>query len=98
MKPSSIPPKGGRKKHQVFSRGALAFIPSQKPNPHILSYVREYEDKKILILENLSSNDQYFVLDDKTQLKSNYDELGQLLTLEGQQIKLSGSEYIWISI
>jgi len=87
-----------RKKHEAFSRGTLTFIESLEPNPHILSYVREYEDKKILILENLSLTDQYFVLNKETMIKSDYDELGQMLKIESNQLKLSGSEYVWIPI
>ena len=48
-----------RKDYKVFGRGSLTFIDindSQNNNaPYILAYIREYEDEKVLVINNLSS-------------------------------------------
>ena len=41
-----------RRQHQAFGRGALRMVDS--PNPHIIAFVREWRDEKLLIVANLS--------------------------------------------
>jgi maltose alpha-D-glucosyltransferase / alpha-amylase len=50
-----------RKSTKVFSRGSIEFL---RPSNHrVLAYVRQYEDEKILIVNNLSSSAQAVELD-----------------------------------
>jgi maltose alpha-D-glucosyltransferase/alpha-amylase len=41
-----------RKQHQAFSRGSIEFVDSD--NPHVLSFIRKYEDDVVLVVANLS--------------------------------------------
>jgi len=41
-----------RKQNPVFSRGSLEFVPCE--NQRIVAYVREYQDSKVLVVNNLS--------------------------------------------
>jgi maltose alpha-D-glucosyltransferase/alpha-amylase len=50
-----------RKSTKVFSRGSIEFL---RPSNHrVLAYVRQYEDEKILVVNNLSSSAQAVELD-----------------------------------
>jgi len=50
-----------RKKHSVFGRGTLQFIPCE--NRHVVAYLREFEDQIVLIVNNLSAVAQSANLD-----------------------------------
>lgn len=50
-----------RKKHPLFGRGTLHFVPCE--NRRVVAYVREYEGKRALIVNNLSRFAQPAVLD-----------------------------------
>ncbi len=50
-----------RKRYRAFSRGKLTFVPSS--NTHVLSYLRETDDEKILCVVNLSRHVQMVDLD-----------------------------------
>ena len=50
-----------RKRHKAFGRGSIEFLDAE--NPHILAYVRRYEDDDILLVHNLSGAAQAVRLD-----------------------------------
>ena len=50
-----------RKSSKVFSRGSIEFL--LPANHRVLAYVRQYEDEKILVVNNLSSSAQAVELD-----------------------------------
>jgi len=50
-----------RKKHAVFGRGKLKFVPCE--NRRVVAYLREYQDQTALIVNNLSGNAQPAELD-----------------------------------
>jgi maltose alpha-D-glucosyltransferase / alpha-amylase len=90
-----------RKNYKAFSRGTLTFVDSTPLNPHVLSYIREYDDKKILILENLSTSDQYFSNSLFSSLlpsrePNTLDLLNQLLIIENTTITLKPLSFYWI--
>jgi maltose alpha-D-glucosyltransferase/alpha-amylase len=41
-----------RKQHKAFGRGSIEFVDSD--NPHVLCFVRKYEDDTVLVIANLS--------------------------------------------
>ena len=51
---------GLRKRHTAF-RGSIEFLLSE--NRHVLAFVREYEEERILVVANLSRRAQYVELD-----------------------------------
>jgi maltose alpha-D-glucosyltransferase / alpha-amylase len=50
-----------RKQHRAFGRGSIEFL--EPDNPHVLAYLREYEDDVILVVHNLSGAPQAVRLD-----------------------------------
>lgn len=50
-----------RKLHQAFGRGSIEFL--SPSNRHILAFIREYGDERILVVANLSRFVQYVELD-----------------------------------
>jgi maltose alpha-D-glucosyltransferase/alpha-amylase len=50
-----------RKKHTVFGRGSLKFVPCE--NRRVVAYLREYENQTVLIVNNLSAFTQPAELD-----------------------------------
>lgn len=65
-----------RKQYKVFGRGSFTFTNANHPS--ILSYWREYEDEKILVVINLSAVDQSVSID---LVKEDYEhQLADLLS------------------
>lgn len=50
-----------RKKYKAFGRGSIRFINTS--NPHILAFVREFEEESLLVVVNLSRYSQHAELD-----------------------------------
>jgi maltose alpha-D-glucosyltransferase / alpha-amylase len=50
-----------RKQHRAFGRGSIEFL--EPENPHVLAYIREYEDDVILVVHNMSGAPQAVRLD-----------------------------------
>jgi maltose alpha-D-glucosyltransferase/alpha-amylase len=50
-----------RKKYAVFGRGTLKFVPCE--NRRVVAYLREYQDQKVLLVNNLSAFAQPAALD-----------------------------------
>jgi maltose alpha-D-glucosyltransferase/alpha-amylase len=50
-----------RKQHHAFGRGSIEFL--QPESPHVLAYIRQYEDDTILVVNNLSGAAQAVQLD-----------------------------------
>jgi maltose alpha-D-glucosyltransferase/alpha-amylase len=50
-----------RKRHRVFGRGSIEFVPSN--NPSVLAFVRRDDTEQILVVANLSRFAQYVELD-----------------------------------
>jgi maltose alpha-D-glucosyltransferase/alpha-amylase len=50
-----------RKKYLVFGRGSLRFVPCE--NRRVVAYLREYEDQRVLVVNNLSAFAQPAELD-----------------------------------
>ncbi len=50
-----------RRRHRVFGRGDLEVL--QPDNPHVLAYLRSYEDQVVLVVANLSRHAQFVELD-----------------------------------
>lgn len=85
-----------RKKHKAFGRGSIAFIQlknmDNEVNPSILAYWRKFGDEKVLIIQNLSGENQKLV----TPVVSGV--LVDLLTIErpvSKVLNLAPYEYRW---
>ena len=50
-----------RKQHHAFGRGSITFL--EPENPHVLAYIREWNDDAILVVNNLSGAAQAVRLD-----------------------------------
>ncbi|HEV3116641.1 MAG TPA: maltose alpha-D-glucosyltransferase [Gemmataceae bacterium] len=50
-----------RKKYPVFGRGTLKFVPCE--NRRVVAYLREYQDQRVLVVNNLSAHAQPAELD-----------------------------------
>ena len=50
-----------RKQFKAFGRGTIEFLSPE--NPHVLAFLRSYEDERILVVANLSRFVQYVELD-----------------------------------
>ena len=50
-----------RRRHPVFGRGTFRWL--EPFNPHVLAFLREYEEETILVVANLTADAQYVELD-----------------------------------
>ncbi len=50
-----------RRRHPVFGRGSLELL--SPANPHVLAFLRRFENETVLVVANLSSQAQYVELD-----------------------------------
>lgn len=89
-----------RSNHPAFGRGILNFIDTldktNKTNPHILAYKREYKTDKVLVLQNLSAQTQFVALDSLDFSLNTADLLGQPINHKDGYIELEGFEYLWL--
>jgi maltose alpha-D-glucosyltransferase/alpha-amylase len=92
-----------RNKYKTFGRGSIEWIEvynkNNKVEKSVLSYIREYEDEKILILNNLSVSDLWINSDVFIDINSK-DILGQKLNQgkEKGHLLLKGHSYYWINL
>jgi maltose alpha-D-glucosyltransferase / alpha-amylase len=92
-----------RKKYKAFGRGTIQWIGAGsadgKVNKHILAYIRKWQAQRILVIQNLSPENQTFKLNLQPEITwtdifgnpANYNEKLQLLTLKPY-------EYLWIKL
>jgi maltose alpha-D-glucosyltransferase / alpha-amylase len=92
-----------RKQYKAFGRGSLTFIGAAgsdgKVNKHILAYLRKYATRRILVIQNLSSESQTFKMNIQPEIswidmfgnEGNYDEIKQHLTMKPY-------EYLWLKL
>ncbi len=92
-----------RNKYKAFGRGSIEWIhvlnKIEKIEKSVLSYIREYKDEKVLILNNLSESDVWIHADMIDDINSR-DILGQELLLgkEKGHLLMKGFSYNWINI
>lgn len=98
-----------RKKHPVFGRGDLRFLPplpaSRSPgdNPHILAYLRTYEDEAVLVVGNLAATTQAVALGlsdyvGVTPVDLLSDEQLAPITSEPYELNLPPYGYRWLGL
>ncbi len=80
-----------RKKHPLFARGSFRFVPCK--NPRVVAYVREYEGKTVLVVNNLSRFAQPVELD-----LSDFKGSVPVEMLGGQTFPSIGDQHYFISL
>jgi maltose alpha-D-glucosyltransferase/alpha-amylase len=90
-----------RKQFHAFGRGSIEFLAPS--NPHVLAFVREYGDERILVVANLSRFVQFVELDlvkYRTMVpvelfgRTQFPQLGELPYL----LTLGGHAFYWFSL
>ena len=78
-----------RKAHKAFSRGTLEFAhfynASQQRNPHVLAYHRAFDGESVLVIQNLSAQEQT-VQRIPALMNARHDLLGQELLYVNENI------------
>jgi maltose alpha-D-glucosyltransferase/alpha-amylase len=90
-----------RKKHPVFGRGSLKFVPCE--NRRVVAYLREYEQQTVLIVNNLSAFAQPAALDLHEQRgKVPIEMLGNhpfpRIEQDTYQLSLSPHSFFWFRL
>jgi maltose alpha-D-glucosyltransferase / alpha-amylase len=92
-----------RKKFNVFGRGSIVWIDAKKPegavNRAILAYLRNWQNRQLLIVQNLSSQPQTCRLKFQPEIvwtdifgkQGSYDETSQTLSMQPW-------EYLWLEV
>jgi maltose alpha-D-glucosyltransferase / alpha-amylase len=92
-----------RKKFNVFGRGSIVWIDAKKPegavNRAILAYLRKWQNRQLLIVQNLSSQPQTCRLKFQPEIvwtdifgkQGSYDETSQTLSMQPW-------EYLWLEV
>ena len=87
-----------------FGRGELEWINiynlNDKPLDQVLSYIREYKDEKVLIIQNLSDTEFSIKVPYQQMTTIDFDLLSQaiLTNKEENSIKLPAHSYYWIDL
>ena len=80
-----------RKQYAAFGHGSLKFVPCD--NRRVIAYVREYQDQKVLVVNNLSGNAQPAELDLR-----NYPEVVPIELLGNHPFPPVGSQPYFLSL
>lgn len=92
-----------RRSTKVFSRGDIEWLEvlnhEEEPIPSILAFIREYEGEQVMVIHNLSSEQQVTNLHVSFISESNTDMLEQTInqTEEGH-LELPPNAYLWIKL
>ncbi len=90
-----------RNQYKAFGRGSIEWINvynnGGEVENHVLAYIREYQDEKILILNNLSGK-SIAVVDNLMITKFNKDLIGNIIKIENEMLLLQPFQYLWIEV
>jgi len=89
-----------RNQYKVFGRGSIEWINvfniKGEIENYVLAYIREYQDEKILILNNLSGK-SIAVVGNLMITKFNKDLIGNMIKIENEMLVLLPFQYLWIN-
>jgi maltose alpha-D-glucosyltransferase/alpha-amylase len=87
-----------RNAYQVFGRGKLTWADLQKPDGRpageIMAYYREFDNKNILVVQNLSAED----ISLKWNILFRKSLLGNIPDIKNGLLEIGGFEYFWLLI
>jgi maltose alpha-D-glucosyltransferase/alpha-amylase len=92
-----------RRHYKCFGRGDIHWMDttdaSGKPLKHVMSFLRNYNKDKILVLNNLSPAETQVVISSQICQLSDKDILGnRIIRNEFNQILMSSYGYLWLNI
>jgi maltose alpha-D-glucosyltransferase/alpha-amylase len=84
-----------RKQFKAFGRGSIEWLSSiESANNSLLAFKRIYKDEELLILHNLSNNEQSYDI----QLNTTKDLLNQNLKTENEKLIIPAGSFYWFSL
>ncbi len=84
-----------RKKYKAFGRGNIEYLSNpQETTNHCLIFKRKYKEEELLIIHNLSKQEQLFAF----QANNSVDLLNQELKFSNNQLLIPAGSFYWIDL